>query len=153
MLSRLFAALIFCFSLTALAQSTQVCAWLVETAQPDNVYSFDIWLQADAKLDFLYKIGGAGVVTDSGKFHSPGSGTFALNVGKAEKVWGFGVTMDPPAKIDIGIELHQTPADIFSEAPTPLLAKFSFSRAVPESEKKPPPTLAKKQCSAVKKEK
>src|SRR5689334_19555333 len=50
--------------------------------------------------------------------------------------------LNPPGTIDIGTELHQTPADIFNDAPTPLLAQFSFRRDVPAWEKKPPATLA-----------
>jgi hypothetical protein len=142
--------LCLCLCLTARAQAKQVCGWLVETNKPDNEHMFDLWLQADGEMDFLYKIGGEGVVTDSSHSHSPSSGTFVLHAGKAEKPWGFGTTLNPPAKIDISIELHQNPADIFSDAPTPLLAKFSFRRDVPESEKKAPPTLAKKQCTALK---
>jgi len=145
------ATLILCLlPLAARAQNTQVCGWLIETGKAEEPYMFDIWLQADAPLDFYYKIGGAGIVADGLKAHSPGSGTFSLKAGKAEKVWGFGSTLYPPAKIEFTIELHQTPADIFSKEPTPLLAEFSFRRSIPETEKKPPPTLAKKQCSAVK---
>jgi len=147
---RFVAGLMLCFCLTARAQAKEVCGWLVETNKPDNEHSFDLWLQADGEMDFLYKIGGEGVVTESGKSHSPSSGTYVLHAGKAEKPWGFGTTVSPPAKIDISVELHQMPADIFSDAPTPLLAKFSFRRDVPESEKKAPPTLAKKQCTALK---
>src|SRR5690349_11969568 len=117
---RFAAALLFCLPLAAPAQ-TQVCGWLIETLKSESTYDFDIWLQSDAPLDFLYKIGGAGVVSESLKAHSPGSGTFNLEAGKATKVWGFGSTIDPPAKLDFTIELHQTPADIFSEKPTPLL--------------------------------
>jgi hypothetical protein len=65
-------------------------------------------------------------------------------------MWGIGSTFNPPGKIDITLELHKTPADIFSKEPTPLLAKFSFQREVPASEKKAPKTLAKKQCATVK---
>jgi hypothetical protein len=41
------------------------------------------------------------------------------------------------------------PADIFSEAPKPLLTKFAFERDVSPSEKNPPATLAKKQCTTI----
>jgi hypothetical protein len=148
---RLTVALILCLPVAAPAQAAQVCGWLVETLESENTYMFDIWLQSDAPLDFVYNIGGTGVVSESSRAHSPGSGTYTLNAGKAQKVWGFGSTLYAPAKLDFTIELHQTPADIFSKAPTPLLAEFSFRRNVPESEKKPPATLAKKQCATVKK--
>ena len=147
---RLAAGLLLTLSSAALSQTVQVCGWMVESVKPENVYQFDVWLQTDGELSFLYKMSGAGVVAGSNKTHSPGSGTYVLQAGKAEKPWGFGTTLYPPAKIDITIELHEMPADIFSEAPTPLLAKFDFRRAVPESETKPPATLARKQCLAVK---
>jgi hypothetical protein len=147
---RLAAGLLLTLSFAARSQTVQVCGWMVESVKPENVYQFDVWLQTDGELSFFYKMSGAGVVSGSNKTHSPGSGTYALHAGKAEKPWGFGTTVDPPAKIDITIELHETPTDIFSDAPTPLLAKFDFRRDVPGSETKPPMTLAKKQCVVVK---
>jgi hypothetical protein len=101
-------------------------------------------------MEFLYQIGGTGMVDASSKSHSPGSGTFALHKGKAATMWGLGATFNPPGTIDISVELHQMPADIFSKESTPLLAQFSFQRNVPESEKRAPRTLAKKQCATVK---
>lgn len=147
---RLAAGLLLALPFAVQSQTVKVCGWMVESLKPDSVYQFDVWLQADGDLSFLYKMSGEGVVSGSNKSHSPGSGTYELHAGKAEKPWGFGVTLDPPAKIDITMELHETPADIFSDAPTPLLAKFDFRRDVPASETKPPATLARKQCVAVK---
>jgi hypothetical protein len=147
---RLAAGLLLTLSFAARSQTVQVCGWMVESVKSDNVYQFEVWLQADGELSFFYKMSGAGVVEGSNKSHSPGSGTYVLHAGKAGKPWGFGTTVYPPAKIDITIELHETPADIFSDAPTPLLAKFDFRRDVPASETKPPATLARKQCVAVK---
>jgi hypothetical protein len=72
------------------------------------------------------------------------------SIRSAAKAWGYGSTLDPPGKIDFSIELHQTPTDIFSDAPTPVLASFVFQRDVPKSEKQPPATLAKKQCAEMK---
>ena len=147
---RVAAGLLLALSFAARSQTVQVCGWMVESVKDENVYHFDVWLQSDGELSFLYKMGGEGVVAGSDKSHSPGSGTFELHAGKAGKPWGFGTTVYPPAKIDITIELHETPADIFSDAPTPLLAKFDFRRNIPASETKPPATLARKQCVAVK---
>src|SRR5258708_28191632 len=104
---RFIVALVFCLPLAAATQAPQVCGWLIERLESENTYAFDIWLQSDARLDFLYKIGGAGVVSESLKAHSPGSGTFTLDAGKATKVWGFGSTLYPPATLDFTIELHQ----------------------------------------------
>ncbi len=42
------------------------------------------------------------------------------------------------------------PADVFSDAPTPVLATFMFKRDVPQSEKAPAKTFARNQCAAVK---
>jgi hypothetical protein len=46
-------------------------------------------------------------------------------------------------------ELRAIPADIFSEAETPLLASFTFRREIPEGETKPPKTFATKQCATL----
>jgi hypothetical protein len=155
MISKCLGGLTLCFWLTAQAQdkkeTAQVCAWMIETNKPDDVHRLDLGLQSERELEFLYVIGGEGIVTPTSKLHSPSSGTYVLHAGKAAEPWGFGGTVDTPAKIDITIELRQMPADIFSKAETPLLAKFSFRRDIPESEKSAPPTLAKKQCAAVKK--
>jgi hypothetical protein len=148
------AGLTLCFSLTVRAQSsqkpTQICAWIVETNHADNLHQLDLWLQSDHELEFQYIIGGEGIVNGSGKSHSPSSGSYVLNAGKAEKPWGFGSTVNAPAKIDITVEVRQKPVDIFSKVETPLLAKFLFRRDVPESEKSAPPIFAKKQCAPIK---
>ena len=140
--------LLFCWAVPA--HAANVCGWMKEVIQPEDVYDFELWLQADADVDFLYRIGGKGVVTESLTANSPTSATYSLEAGKAEKVWSFGSTLDAPGKIDFSVELHQSPADIFSDAPTPLLAKFVFQRDVPKSETKPPETLARKQCAVLK---
>jgi hypothetical protein len=132
------------------AQATQICGWLKETNQPDDVHEFALWLKSDARVEFLYQIGGKGVVTPSGSSHSPSSGTYSLDPGRPESPWHFGTNVEAPATIDIIVELHQKPADIFSDAPTPLLARFAFERSVPESERKAPPVLAKQQCATLK---
>jgi hypothetical protein len=149
MLTRIAAALVLLLAFDAEAQATEVCAWLKETVKRDQLYMFELWLQADGETDFLYQITGAGIVTEGSKSHSPSSGTYVLHPRKAEKPWEFGATLNPPGTIDIGVELHQTPKDIFSNNPTPVLAQFSFHREVPASEKKPPTTLAKKQCATL----
>jgi hypothetical protein len=69
--------------------------------------------------------------------------------GKADTPWKYGSTLDSAGRIDVTLELHRTPADVFSNAPTPLLAKFAFARNVSENEKMPPPTLARKQCATI----
>ena len=131
------------------AEAAQVCAWLVESNQPDDVRQLDLWLQSDANIDFLIKIDGDGILDDSGKSNSPESATYSLTAGQADKAWGFGSTLAPPGAIDEIVELHKTPADIFSDAPTPLLAKFVFQRKIPADKKTPPDTLAKKQCATL----
>lgn len=149
MLTRFAAALSLLLIFGEQAAATEVCAWLKETVKRDQLYKFELWLQADGETDFLYQITGAGIVTDGSKSHSPGSGTYVLHPRKPEKPWSFGATLYPPGTIDIGIELHKTPEDIFSKDPTPILAQFSFHRDVPAAEKKPPATLAKKQCATL----
>jgi hypothetical protein len=143
-----FCVLLLCWA--APVQATTVCAWMKETVGSDEMHNFDLWVQADGEVDFLYQIGGRGVVTASMTGNSPGSGTYSLHAGIAEKMWGYGSTLDPPGKIDFSVELHQTPKDIFSDAPTPLLARFVFQRDVPASETRAPATLARKQCVVMK---
>jgi hypothetical protein len=130
-------------------RAAQVCAWMKETIQAEDEHNFDLWLEADSRVDFLYQIGGKGVVTASIAGNSPSSATFSLDPGTPEKAWGYGSTLNPPGKIDFNVELHQMPADIFSDAPTPLLARFVFQRDVPQGETKAPATLAKKQCAVL----
>ena len=131
------------------ARATGVCAWLVETTGPDDLHDLTLWLQADKDVDFFYKIGGEGLTSEGSRSHSPGSGTYSLSAGKADKPWGFGATLSPPGDIDIVVELHAKPVSIFSDEPTPLLASFTFHRHVPEGEEKAPPTLAQKQCATL----
>ena len=149
MLRNISAALALLFTLTAPAHATEICAWLVESNEPENVRVLTLWLQSDADVDFLYKVDGKGIVTHSGESNSPTSATFTLHAGQPETPWHYGSTLDSAARIDIGVEIHATPTDIFSDTPPPLLAKFAFARAVPENEKKAPATLAKKQCATV----
>src|ERR1700690_1327954 len=119
------------------ANAAQICAWLVESNQPDDVRQLDLWLQSDADIDLLIKIDGDGIVDGSGKSNSPESATYSLRADQAEKAWGFGSTLNPPGAIDVTVELHQTPADMFSDGPTPLLAKFAFQRKIAADEKTP----------------
>jgi hypothetical protein len=131
------------------AHAAKVCAWMVETEEPDDVRMLVIWLQADSDIDFFYQIGGRGIVTSGNTGNAPNDGTFNLLAGKADSPWKYGQTLEPPGKIDVTIELHKMPADIFSDAPKPLLAKFAFERDVPAAERKPPATLARKQCATI----
>ncbi len=149
MSQKILVALVALFALVLPAHASQICAWLVEANEPDDVRGLTLWLQSDTDVDFLYKVGGDGIVTQSGKSNSPTSATYSLHAGKAESAWQFGLTLDWPGRIDVTVEIHARPADIFSDAPTPLLAKFAFARAIPASEKKPPATLAKKQCASI----
>jgi hypothetical protein len=134
---------------SASAQAAQVCAWMVESEEPDDQRVLTIWLQSDQDLHFLYKVGGKGIISGTDRMNSPGSGTFILKSGKADKPWTFGATLEPPGRIDVSMELHEMPAMVTSDAPTPVLAKFAFDRDVPATEGKPPATLAKKQCATV----
>jgi hypothetical protein len=142
--------LVLVFALAGAAQAKQVCGWLVEKNNSDNLRQVDLWLQADSEIEFLYQIGGKGLADESGHSHSPGSGTYVLHRGKGERVWGFGATLNPPGTIDIIADLHEKPADIFDDKPTPILASFTFHRDVAENEKTVPRILAKKQCATLK---
>jgi hypothetical protein len=144
-------AVLAALAFAAPARAANVCAWMLESNEGDegNVRQLEIWLEADADVDFFYKIGGRGIVSDSMTGNSPSSGTFVLHAGQKEKPWGFGATLYPPGAIDVTITLHKMPADIFSDDETPILASYAFARTIPESETKPPATLARKQCKAV----
>lgn len=65
--------------------AAQVCAWIDETAEPDDVHQLKLWLQSDSEVEGLYKIGGEGFVWDGGRAHSPGSGSFVLHPGQATR--------------------------------------------------------------------
>lgn len=93
---------------------------MVEAGKPEDERLLTFWLQSDAEVDFLYKIGGLNIVTDSGRFNAPNAGTFVLHPGQADSPWRFGATLDSAGRIDVSIELHKTPK-----------------------------TLARKQCSAL----
>lgn len=138
----------FALSFTAPAQAAKLCGWMVET-QEDDERKLKIFLSSDAEVDFLYKIGGKGIVYPGNAGNAPNSGTFTLHPGQTDSPWSYGQTLEPPGSIDVNIEIHQTPADIFSDKPTPLLANFVFRRNVPANEKKPIATFMTKQCATV----
>jgi hypothetical protein len=131
------------------ARAAELCGWLTETADAEKVHEFSLWLEADANVAFFYKMTGKGVVSEGMKAYSPGSGTFSLRPKAAEKAWGFGTSLSPPAEIDIVAEIHAPPKSVFDEAETPLLARFVFQRHVSEDEKKPPTEFARRQCATL----
>ena len=149
MLPRILTALIALLLCPAAGRAAEICAWLVEANQPENVRSFDIWLQSDADMVFLYNVYGKGIITSSGEANAPANGTYNLRAGNAQQVWNYSPTFYPPGKIDITVEIHKVPSDYYSSGPTPLLASFTFARNIPASEKSPPPILATKQCMEI----
>ena len=133
-------------------RAAEICAWMTETLGEENYREVELWLQADADVDFFYSMKGQGMKEageDGSRAHSPGSGTFVLHKGEAKKPWGFGMTLYPPAEIDIIAEVRAWPKDIFAYEEPPLLTAFTFRRAIPEGEENPPATLAAKQCRKV----
>ncbi|HET6971362.1 MAG TPA: hypothetical protein VFH92_09570 [Phenylobacterium sp.] len=128
------------------ARAAQVCAWLTETVDAEQTHQFDLWLEADADADILYAMTGQGIVTEGSRMYSPGSGTYSLHARRAERVWGFGGTLDPPGDVDIVAEIHEKPASIFDET-SPLIAAFPFQRHVPEDEKAPPTDFQQRRCA------
>jgi hypothetical protein len=143
----LFAACAISFAIPA--KAAKICAWMVESEQPDDERMLKIFLSSDTEIDLFYQIGGKGIVYEGNTGNSPGDGTFSLHAGQTDSPWSFGQTFEPPGQIDVNIEIHQMPEDVFNEKPKPLLANFIFRRNVPANEKKPPATLAKKQCAMV----
>jgi hypothetical protein len=144
-----FAALVsLAISFSAPAKAAKLCGWMVET-QEDDERKLKIFLSSDAEVDFFWKVGGKGIVVPGNTGNSPSDGSFTLHAGQTASPWSYGQTMDPPGQIDVAIEIHQMPADIFSDKPTPLWANFVFRRDVPANEKKPPAIFMKKQCAMV----
>ena len=131
------------------AQAAQICAWMLETAEADDVRALELWLEADADMQIYYQLAGEGLVTESMRAHSPSSGTFVLHKGKPDKPWGFSATLTPPGPIDVVAEIRENPVDIFSDEPPPLMASFDFKRSVPEGETAIPPVLAARQCKTI----
>jgi hypothetical protein len=148
-LSRYGLAIAVALAFEAPARATELCGWMTETVSRDSVHEFTLWLQADGDVSFLYKMTGQGIVTESSKSYSPGSGTFSLHPKKPEKPWGFGTTLEGPGDVDIVADIHVMPKSVFDEVETPVLASFAFRRHVPEGEKVPPKDFAKHQCVSV----
>ncbi len=128
------------------AQAAQVCAWMTETLGEDDYREVELWLEADRDVDLYYMVKGEGMKDESSRVHTPSSGTFVLSAKQPKKPWGLGATLSPPGEIDIVAELRAYPKDVFAEEPPPLIMAFTFRRAIPEGETKPPPILATRQC-------
>jgi len=138
-------------ALAALAgpvQAGQLCGWLVETIEDDDLHQFSLWLQAEDETDVVYAMRGQGIVTAS-RSYSPSSGSSSLPASLPVKVWGFGSTLTAPADIDIVTELRSPRKSVFSDEPTPLLARFSFQRRVAEHGGAPPRPFGARRCVIV----
>ena len=131
------------------ARATQVCGWIDETVDADNVHLFSLWLEADGDTDFFYRMAGKGVVTESSTSYSPSSGAFSLRPKRPGRPWSYGTSISGGGDVDIVAEIHAAPKSVFSDDETPLLAKFTFRRHVPEGETKAPKTFAARQCAAL----
>jgi len=149
MLRMLFVGVAAAAALAGPAHAVQVCAWIDETIGEDDYHELKLWLEADGEADVFYKIKGEGLVNERSKGNAPNSGTLVLRRKTPNTPWTFGVTLEPPGRIDVIAELRAIPADIFSEAETPLLASFTFRREIPEGETTPPKTFAAKQCATL----
>lgn len=143
----IFAALALTASAKA-AGAAQVCAWMDETAGPDNLRQVKLWLQSDSAVDFTYELGGDGLADASGKMHSPSSGSFHLDAGQTDSPWSFGATLVPPGRIDVTVTLHAPTPSIF-DPPGPVIALYTFRRQIPDGETKIPPALAQHQCVSI----
>ncbi len=132
------------------AHAVQVCAWIDETIGEDDYHELTLWLEADGGTEFLYKIKGEGLRTESMQAHAPNSGTLVLRPRQPSNPWGFGATLSPPGDVDVVVELRAWPKDIFSDVETPLLAAFNFKRHVPEGETQAPKVFAARQCATLK---
>jgi hypothetical protein len=128
--------------------AAQVCAWIIETVQPENVRHIELWMQSDSEINFYYEIGGDGLVDRSGKVQSDGGGTFVLHPGQAVSTWSEGSTLVPPGRIDVTLTLHAPTPSVF-DPPGPVIGTWAFRREVAEGETAVPPALATKQCKMV----
>ncbi|HEY0648373.1 hypothetical protein [Phenylobacterium sp.] len=149
MLRTLFAGIMGAAAIAGPAHAVQVCAWIGETIGEDDYHELKLWLEADGEADVLYNIKGEGLVNESSRGNAPNSGTLVLRRKTPNTPWTFGLTLEPPGRIDVIAELRAIPADIFSEVETPLLASFTFRRDIPEGETTPPKTFAAKQCATL----
>jgi hypothetical protein len=131
------------------AHASQLCGWLIETIEVDDLHQFELWLQAEHDTEVVYRMRGEGIVSESSRSYSPGSGSYALRAGKPMKVWGFGSTLNTPADIDIVAEIRSPPKSVSSDEETPLLATFSFQRHVSEAHGVPPSPFGARRCVAV----
>ena len=134
---------------SAPADAAKMCAWMTEKDEPQDRL-LTIYLSSDTEVHFFFKVGGKGIVDKEGDgANAPNDGTFVLQAGQTDSPWQFGTTLYPPGAIDVSIEIHQKPEDIFSDKPTPLWTTFTFRRSIPANEKKAPTILSKKQCAIV----
>jgi hypothetical protein len=131
------------------AHAGQLCGWLIETIETDDLHQFELWLQAENEIDVVYRMRGEGIVSESSRSYSPGGGSYSLHGRRPVKVWGFGTTLNAPADIDIVAEIRSPPKSVFSDEEPPLLARFSFQRHVPQGETTPPRPFGARQCVAV----
>lgn len=130
------------------ADATRLCAWMDESWEEDTL-RLKLWLETDQRASFHYGVTGSGLSDAHGRSHSPSSGTYVLEPGAADSPWGFAATIQPPGKIDIGVEIREFPKDIFDETPSPLIVAFAFERAIPDGEVQAPRSLAERQCKEV----
>ena len=132
------------------ANAAKLCGWFVETVGADSEHDVEFWLQSDEHITFSYAMTGQGFTADDGssRMYSPGSGTFSLEPGKAERAWSFGATLGAGMHIDIVGEIHASKAKLFDDddASTPLLGKFAYQRAVTETTEAPPAPASEHEC-------
>lgn len=136
-------------AIAAPAHAGQLCGWLIETVETNDLHRFELWLQAENETDVVYKMRGEGIVTESSRSYSPGGGSYSLHARRPVKVWGFGTTLNAPADIDIVAEIRSPPKSVFSDEETPLLARFNFQRHVPQGETATPKPFGARQCVAL----
>jgi hypothetical protein len=128
-------------------QAGQLCGWLVETIEGDDLHQFSLWLQAEDETDVVYAMRGGGIVTAASQSYSPSRGSYALPARLPVKVWGIGTTLKAPAGIDIVAELRSPPKN--ADERTPLLARFSFQRRAPADGGAPPKPFGARRCVTV----
>jgi hypothetical protein len=125
------------------AWAGQVCAWIVETTEPEGTHKFALNLSADAPASVSARFQGPGFTSAA-----IGGELIQLEPGAPQEVDGEGFDVDPGDDLSFDLRLFDRPLslDDLDNPPAKPLASFTFHRKVAEGEHAPPPDLAAKQC-------
>jgi hypothetical protein len=138
------AVIILNTSLMQAASAATICAWIVETAEPDGLHKFALNMSADAATSVSVKFQGPNFTSGA-----MGGDMIDLAPNEAREVDGEGFDVSPGDALSFTVKVFDRPIATLSEEPGPARAAFVFQRKAPDGEQSPPPDLAAKQCKAV----